>query len=54
MKGIVCKLVGHREFSDEVLEARPWLDRDFYGHDAEDFKEPACLRCGEDLERVAA
>lgn len=49
MTQIICKLFGHREYGDEVLEARPWQDRDFLGYAQEDFREVACMRCGEPL-----
>lgn len=54
MKQLLCKLMGHQEYEPEVLEAKPWLDDDFYGYDELDFREPKCLRCGEPLERQAA
>lgn len=44
---LLCTIVGHREYSPEVLEFQPWLDPDFSQHGQEDFREPNCLRCGE-------
>jgi hypothetical protein len=49
MKHILCKIVGHRDFSPATLAAKPWEDRDFNGYDREDFREVQCLRCGEPL-----
>jgi len=58
MTQILCKIIGHREYDDEVLEVQPWQDRDFSGYAQEDFRETHCLRCGEALiagdEAVAA
>lgn len=54
MNHMICKLIGHREFDDEVLEVRPWEDRDFSGYSKEDFRVDRCLRCGEDLGALAA
>lgn len=57
MTQIICKLLGHREYDDEVLELRPWQDADFRGYCQEDFRADHCLRCGEALpspERIAA
>lgn len=54
MTQIICKVLGHKEYADEVLEVRPWEDRDFYHYSQEDFREPSCLRCGESLLRHAA
>lgn len=46
---LICKLLGHREFSHEVLSVQPWQDPDFAGYILEDFREEHCLRCGEPL-----
>lgn len=54
MNEIICKLIGHREYDAEVLEIRPWQDRDFSGYSQEDFREPNCLRCGGALASTAA
>jgi len=54
MKRFICALMGHREYDPEVLRARPWDDPDFHGYDERDFREPKCLRCGEQLEGQAA
>ena len=54
MTKIICTLMGHREFSDEVLAIRPWQDPDFAGYSREDFREEHCLRCGGDLHDLAA
>ncbi len=54
MKHVLCKLVGHRDYDPEVLAVKPWEDPDFYGYSLEDFREPACLRCGEVLSAEAA
>jgi hypothetical protein len=50
----ICRLFGHREYSKEVLEARPWDDPDFYGCSREDFREANCVRCGDPLEAAQA
>jgi hypothetical protein len=49
MKQLLCKVIGHREFDPEVLADRPWENRDFRGFSPAEFREPHCLRCGEDL-----
>jgi len=49
MKNILCRILGHQEYSPDVLAARPWEDPDFYGFDLADFREDRCLRCGEPL-----
>ncbi len=49
MKQFLCKIVGHREYNAEVLAVKPWQDRDFFDYCQSDFREPACLRCGEAL-----
>lgn len=49
MTKLICRLVGHREFSDDVLALRPWEDPDFSGYALADFREPSCLRCGVEL-----
>ncbi len=54
MTHMICKLIGHREFDDEVLEVRPWEDRDFTGYSKDDFRAEACLRCGDTLTPIAA
>ncbi len=54
MKRIVCKIVGHRDYTPEVLAVKPWRDPDFYAYSQSDFREPACLRCGEALMPEAA
>ncbi|MDA8290112.1 MAG: hypothetical protein M0Z33_00275 [Actinomycetota bacterium] len=54
MTHVICKLIGHREFDDEVLDIRPWEDRDFSGYSKEDFRSETCLRCGDELARLAA
>jgi hypothetical protein len=54
MKRIVCKIVGHRDYDPQVLVIRPWEDPDFYSYAQADFRESACLRCGEALSHVAA
>jgi hypothetical protein len=54
MNELICKLLGHQEYSDEVLALRPWLDRDFIHYAQEDFREPQCPRCGEQLTTQAA
>ncbi len=52
MNNFICQLIGHREFSDEVLDVRPWNDADFAGYAQEDFREANCLRCGAPLVKV--
>ena len=47
MAHILCKLIGHREYGDEVLQFRPWEDPDFVEYSQQDFRETNCLRCGE-------
>ncbi len=47
---LICRIVGHRAYSDEVLALRPWEDPEFYGYNRADFREARCLRCGEDIE----
>ena len=54
MKTFICRLVGHREFSDEVLALRPWEDPDFAGYVLADFRERHCLRCGAELAPLAS
>lgn len=54
MAQLICKLIGHREFTDEVLTVRPWEDPDFSGYVLEDFREDHCLRCGGSLLAQAA
>ncbi|HTV11538.1 MAG TPA: hypothetical protein VME20_06710 [Acidimicrobiales bacterium] len=54
MKQFLCIVLGHQEYSPDVLEAKPWDDPDFYGYDRLDFRELHCLRCGEELQREAA
>ncbi len=54
MTQLICRIVGHKEFSDEVLALRPWEDPDFAGYALADFREPACLRCGAELAPTAA
>lgn len=54
MTQLICKLIGHREYDDEVLEARPWQDADFRGYAREDFREATCLRCGDSIVADAA
>ncbi len=50
MSKIVCHLVGHREYSDDVLDGELWMDREYRGgYSMLDFREPCCLRCGEEL-----
>ncbi len=49
MAHILCKLVGHREFTDEVLTLRPWEDREFRRYPISAFRERNCLRCNENL-----
>lgn len=50
MSKIVCSLVGHREYSEDVLSSELWLDREYRGgYSMLDFREPSCLRCGEEL-----
>lgn len=49
MTKLICRLVGHREYSDHVLTIRPWQLPDYAGYAAQDFREPSCLRCGVDL-----
>lgn len=49
MKHILCKVIGHREFDPEVLAARPWESQDFRHFTPVEFREPQCLRCGEEL-----
>lgn len=53
MTKLICRLVGHRELSDEVLALRPWEDPDFAGYAFADFREPSCLRCGVELAPLA-
>lgn len=53
MRDFICRLIGHREFSDEVLTLRPWEDPDFAGYALADFREPRCLRCGAELAPLA-
>jgi hypothetical protein len=48
---MLCKVFGHREYSEEVLTVRPWLDPEFEGYSRSDFRELNCLRCGEPLAR---
>lgn len=50
MTQLICRLLGHREYADEVLALRPWQDPDFKGYAREDFREARCLRCGGPLE----
>ncbi len=47
-------IIGHREYTSEVLEQRPWESPDFRRYSPADFREPNCLRCGESIERDAA
>ena len=55
MKQIVCKFMGHREYSPDILEFQPWRRyRDFSGYGLSDFREPNCLRCGQPLQSEAA
>ncbi|MCU1495600.1 MAG: hypothetical protein JWO62_3364 [Acidimicrobiaceae bacterium] len=54
MNEFICKLLGHQEYSDEVLEVQPWLDRDFAYYAREDFREVRCVRCGGELTTRAA
>lgn len=54
MTPLLCKIIGHREYNDEVLRARPWQDTDFLGFSQEDFREAHCLRCGNPLLTEAA
>lgn len=54
MTQIICRLLGHRAYAEEVLTVRPWQDPDFAGYGVEDFREERCLRCGDDLEPRAA
>ncbi len=51
---MLCLVLGHREYSDEVLKVQPWEDPDFYNYSMSDFREAKCLRCGEPLEDLAA
>jgi hypothetical protein len=46
MNQIICHIIGHREYNEEVLDVRPWEDPDFASYAQEDFREEACLRCG--------
>lgn len=48
-RSIVCMVLGHVEYSPEVLRVEPWQDPDFYDYAKEDFREHNCLRCGADL-----
>ena len=51
LRKIICTLIGHRAYSKEVLSARPWEYADLGAIFAPaDFREPACLRCGQALE----
>ena len=54
MNEIICKLIGHREYDDEVLELRPWQDHEFAAYSQLDFREEHCLRCGAPLVAHAA
>ncbi len=54
VKRMLCLVLGHREYSDEVLKVQPWEDPDFYNYSMSDFREAKCLRCGEPLEDLAA
>lgn len=54
MKEIICRFIGHREYSPDVLEFQPWRHPDFSGYSLSDFREPNCLRCGEPLQSEAA
>jgi hypothetical protein len=49
MNQILCKIIGHRDFSPEVLRIRPWESPDFQALPISDFRELHCLRCGESL-----
>lgn len=51
---MICRLLGHREFSDEVRRVRPWEDPDFSAYSREDFREANCVRCGAPLEVAQA
>ena len=51
---MLCLVLGHREYSDEVLQVQPWEDPDFYDYAMSDFREQKCLRCGELLVGQAA
>jgi len=47
MKSILCRLLGHQEYSQAVLAARPWDDPDFSEYERSAFRELRCVRCGE-------
>jgi hypothetical protein len=49
MNQILCKIIGHKDFSPEVLAFRPWEDPDLLATSIVDFRELNCLRCGESL-----
>jgi hypothetical protein len=49
MNQIICKIIGHRDYSPEVLRIRPWENPDFRAASLADFRELNCLRCGESL-----
>ena len=55
MKQIICRFMGHRDYSPDILEHQPWRRYpDFSGYGLSDFREVNCLRCGEPLQADAS
>jgi hypothetical protein len=49
MSQFLCKIIGHKDFSPEVLRVRPWETPDLRATSIVDYREPNCLRCGDSL-----
>jgi hypothetical protein len=55
VKQIICRFMGHRDYSPDILEHQPWRRYpDFSGYGLSDFRELNCLRCGEPLPAAEA
>jgi hypothetical protein len=54
MNQLLCKIIGHKDFSPEVLSLKPWENPDLRATSIVDFRELNCLRCGESLHEEQA